>query len=351
MIKTENISRIDRLATDRHLPKEDYLALMQTMTDEEDAYLAACARDVRESVYGKKVFIRGLIEISNICKNDCYYCGIRASNKHCDRYRLTPDDILACCDEGYALGFRTFVMQGGEDGYFTDDRLVPLIAQIKRRHPDCAVTLSLGERSYDSYKALRDAGADRYLLRHETATPAHYRLLHPANLSWENRMTCLQNLRALGYQVGAGFMVGSPFQTEEMLADELCFIERFQPDMCGIGPFIPHKDTDFADFGAGSVDLTCRLLSCIRVIHPTILLPATTALGSLQTDGRERGILHGANVVMPNLPPASVRKKYMLYDNKRSDGDESAQALDVVRAAMERIGYEVAVERGDRAGI
>lgn len=351
MIKTENISRIDRLATDRHLPKEDYLALMQTMTDEEDAYLAACARDVRESVYGKKVFIRGLIEISNICKNDCYYCGIRASNRACDRYRLTPDDILACCDEGYALGFRTFVMQGGEDGYFTDDRLVPLIVQIKRRHPDCAVTLSLGERSYDSYKALRDAGADRYLLRHETATPAHYRLLHPANLSWENRMACLQNLRSLGYQVGAGFMVGSPFQTEDMLAEELCFIERFKPDMCGIGPFIPHKDTDFADFGAGSVDLTCRLLSCIRLIHPTILLPATTALGSLQTDGRERGILYGANVVMPNLSPASVRKKYMLYDNKRSDGDESAQALDVVRAAMERIGYEVAVERGDRAGM
>ncbi|MBO5671222.1 MAG: [FeFe] hydrogenase H-cluster radical SAM maturase HydE, partial [Clostridia bacterium] len=348
MNKTENICRIDRLASEHRLPKEDYLALILTMTDEEDAYLASRALAVRESVYGKKVFIRGLIEISNICKNDCYYCGIRASNKHCERYRLTLDDILACCDEGYALGFRTFVMQGGEDGYFTDDRLVPLIAEIKRRYPDCAVTLSLGERSCDSYKALREAGADRYLLRHETATPEHYRLLHPANLSWENRMACLENLRALGYQVGAGFMVGSPFQTADMLAEELCFIGRFKPDMCGIGPFIPHKDTDFADFGAGSVDLTCRLLSCIRLIHPTILLPATTALGSLQTDGRERGILHGANVVMPNLSPASVRKKYMLYDNKRSDGDESAQALDAVRAAMERIGYEVAVERGDR---
>ncbi len=351
MIKTDNIRRIDALEKDRHLPKEDYLALIQTMTDEEDAYLAGCARAVREAVYGKKVFIRGLIEISNICKNDCYYCGIRASNKNCDRYRLTPDDILACCEEGYGLGFRTFVMQGGEDGYFTDDRLVPLIAEIKSRYPDCAVTLSLGERSVESYTALRKAGADRYLLRHETATAEHYRLLHPANLSWENRMACLENLRSLGYQVGAGFMVGSPFQTEEMLAEELCFIERFLPDMCGIGPFIPHKDTDFADFGAGSVVMTCRLLACIRLIHPTILLPATTALGTLHPDGREMGILHGANVVMPNLSPSAVRKKYMLYDNKRSDGDESAQALQTIRAAMERIGYEVAVERGDRAGM
>ena len=297
MIKTDNIRRIDALEKDRHLTHADYLALIQTMTGEEDAYLASRALAVKESVYGKRIFIRGLIEISNICKNDCYYCGIRASNKNCERYRLTPDDILACCAEGYTLGFRTFVMQGGEDGYFTDDRLVPLITEIKSRYPDCAVTLSLGERSPESYRALREAGADRYLLRHETATPEHYRLLHPANLSWENRMACLENLRSLGYQVGAGFMVGSPFQTAEMLAEELCFIERFLPDMCGIGPFIPHKDTDFAGFGAGSVVMTCRLLACIRLIHPTILLPATTALGTLHPHGREMGIWHGANVV------------------------------------------------------
>lgn len=351
MIKTDNIRRIDALEQDRRLPHADYLALLQTMTDEEDAYLSSRALAVKKTVYGNKIFIRGLIEISNICKNDCYYCGIRASNKNCERYRLTPDDILACCAEGYALGFRTFVMQGGEDGYFTDDRLVPLIGEIKSRYPDCAVTLSLGERSPDSYRALREAGADRYLLRHETATPEHYRLLHPANLSWENRMACLENLRSLGYQVGAGFMVGSPFQTAEMLAEELCFIERFLPDMCGIGPFIPHKDTDFAGFGAGSVVMTCRLLACIRLIHPTILLPATTALGTLHPHGREMGIWHGANVVMPNLSPASVRKKYMLYDNKRSDGDESAQALAEIKRRLQDIGCEVAVERGDRAGM
>ena len=351
MNKTDNIRRIDRLASEHRLPKEDYLALLGTCTDEEDAYLAACALEAKESVYGKKIFIRGLIEISNICKKDCYYCGIRASNKCCDRYRLDGGDILACCDEGYALGFRTFVLQGGEDGYFTDDRLTAILREIKARYPDCAVTLSLGERPYESYRVLREAGADRYLLRHETATPEHYRLLHPENLSWENRISCLENLRSLGYQVGAGFMVGSPFQTEEMLAEELCFIERFLPDMCGIGPFIPHKDTDFADFGAGSVEMTCRLLACVRLIHPTILLPATTALGTMHPEGREMGILHGANVVMPNLSPASVRRKYMLYDNKRSDGDESAQALDAIRERLARIGCEIAVERGDRAGM
>ena len=350
-MQSENIRRIDALEKHRHLSAEDYLALITTCTEAEDAYLASRALAVKESVYGKKIFIRGLIEISNICKNDCYYCGIRASNRACERYRLEADDILACCDEGYGLGFRTFVMQGGEDGYFTDDRLVPLLRQIKTRYPDCAVTLSLGERSTESYAALRKAGADRYLLRHETAAPAHYRLLHPSNLLWENRMACLRALRTLGYQVGAGFMVGSPFQTEEMLAGELCFIERFAPDMCGIGPFIPHKDTDFADFGAGSVTMTCRLLACIRLMHPTILLPATTALGTLHPQGREMGILHGANVVMPNLSPTAVRKKYMLYDNKRSDGDESAQALAEIKRRMQDIGCEIAVERGDRAGM
>ena len=351
MNKSENIRRIDVLEHERHLSKGEYLALLTTATKEEDAYLASRALCVKESVYGKKIFIRGLIEVSNICKNDCYYCGIRASNRNCERYRLDADDILACCEEGYALGFRTFVMQGGEDRHFTDALLVPLIREIKERYSDCAVTLSLGERTRESYRRLREAGADRYLLRHETATPEHYRLLHPPTLSWHNRMFCLESLRELGYQVGAGFMVGSPFQTAEMLAEELCFIERFKPDMCGIGPFIPHRDTEFAELGAGSVTMTCRLLACIRLIHPTILLPATTALGTLHPEGREKGILHGANVVMPNLSPTSVRKKYMLYDNKRSDGDESAQALDAIRERLGKIGCEIAVARGDRISL
>ncbi|MBP3378118.1 MAG: [FeFe] hydrogenase H-cluster radical SAM maturase HydE [Clostridia bacterium] len=338
---------MDTLATNHRLEREEYLTLIENSDKEEREYLASLARAEREKYYGRDVYIRGLIEISNICKNDCYYCGIRASNKNCDRYRLTEDEILECCDEGYALGFRTFVMQGGEDGHFTDEVIESVLTKIKSRYPDCAVTLSLGERTRESYRRLKEAGADRYLLRHETATESHYGKLHPPSLTWKNRMRCLRDLRDLGYQVGCGFMVGSPYQTDEMLADELVFIERFKPDMCGIGPFIPHKDTDFRDKPHGSVGLTCMLLSCIRLIHPTVLLPATTALGSLEQDGRERGILSGANVVMPNLSPSSVRKKYMLYDNKLSDGAESAQAKASLEERINSIGYRIAVSRGD----
>ncbi|MBQ3085042.1 MAG: [Clostridia bacterium] len=339
---------IDRLAEAHRLSEPEYLELIQGRDEESAAYLAEKARAVRHAVYGDGVFIRGLIEVSNICKNDCYYCGIRRSNANCSRYRLSEAEILECCREGHRLGFRTFVLQGGEDGWFTDGRLVPLIRTIKAEFPDCAVTLSLGERSEESYRALRQAGADRYLLRHETATESHYRRLHPPALSWEKRMDCLRSLKRLGFQVGCGFMVGSPGQTEAMLARELKFIEEFKPDMCGIGPFIPHKDTEFKAEPAGSVGLTCYLLSCIRLIHPAVLLPATTALGSLEPDGREKGILAGANVVMPNLSPQSVRKKYMLYNNKLSDGDESAQAVESLRKRMESIGYRIVVARGDR---
>ena len=338
---------IDKLASAHSLEIGEYLEIIKNATADDAAYLAEKARFEKEKHYGKEVFIRGLIEVSNICKNDCYYCGIRKSNQNCERYRLSEDDILECCREGYELGFRTFVMQGGEDAYFTDERLVSIITKIKQNYPDCAVTLSLGERSSESYEALREAGADRYLLRHETATKEHYTKLHPENLSWDRRMECLKNLRALGYQVGCGFMVGSPYQTNEMLARELKFIEEFKPDMCGIGPFIPHKDTCFRDFAAGSVDTTCLLLSMIRLIHPTVLLPATTALGTLSENGRERGIMSGANVVMPNLSPASVRKKYMLYDNKLSDGVESAQSLEALKKRIASIGCTVSINRGD----
>ncbi len=342
-----NRERIERLAKEHTLSKTDHLSILESITPEETEVLFSLARQARESIYGKDVYIRGLIEISNICKNDCHYCGIRASNTACDRYRLTQEDILSCADEGYALGFRTFVLQGGEDGYFTDERLCALLHALKKHHPDCAVTLSLGERSRESYEKLKEAGADRYLLRHETATPAHYAKLHPETLSWQTRMDCLQNLRELGYQVGCGFMVGSPYQTTDMLAEELKFIESFKPDMCGIGPFIPHSATVFRDCSAGSVDMTCILLALIRLIHPHVLLPATTALGTLAENGREKGILAGANVVMPNLSPASVRKKYMLYNNKLSDGDESAQAITSLKERIHSIGYEIVTARGD----
>ncbi len=338
---------IDRLAAEHTLSKEEYIFLLEGCGAKEAEYLAEKARAEKEKHYGNRVFIRGLIEISNICKNDCYYCGIRKGNQNCERYRLTEEDILECCAEGYELGFRTFVLQGGEDGYFTDERLVLLLHNIKENYPDCAVTLSLGERSKESYKALKEAGADRYLLRHETANEEHYGKLHPEVLSWEHRMECLRWLRECGYQVGAGFMVGSPYQTVEMLSEELKFIEEFKPEMCGIGPFIPHKETCFKNEPAGSVEQTLLLLSMIRLIHPKVLLPATTALGTMAENGRERGILAGANVVMPNLSPASVRKKYMLYDNKLSDGAESAQAKEELEKRMTAIGHAVVVDRGD----
>lgn len=338
---------ISALCAGETLTARDFTHLVENYTPALAARLAQAARKKREEVYGKSVFIRGLIEISNFCRNDCFYCGIRRSNRNCDRYRLSDEDILAACREGYALGFRTFVLQGGEDGAFTDPRLINLIQTIKKEHGDCAVTLSLGERSYESYRLLRKAGADRYLLRHETADQSHYESLHPAEMSYDHRMECLQNIKDLGYQVGCGFMVGSPYQRAEHLGRDLAFIQSFRPHMCGIGPFIPQKDTPFAEKTGGTVALTCYLLSIIRLVHPTVLLPATTALGSIHPTGREMGILAGANVVMPNLSPPSVRKKYAIYDNKLSDGAESAQSLAELKRRISSVGYEVVTARGD----
>ncbi len=338
---------IQKLKTEKRISLEEYTFLIGNRTREAAELLAEYAVAERREVYGNKVFIRGLIEISNICKNDCFYCGIRRSNCNVQRYRLTPEEILECCMEGYELGFRTFVLQGGEDGYYTDEVLCKLIKRIKEQYPDCAVTLSLGERSRESYKRLYYAGADRYLLRHETADESHYSMLHPEGLSYENRMRCLQDLKDIGFQTGCGFMVGSPYQTVEHLAKDLKFIEEFLPDMCGIGPFIPAKDTPFEGKEAGTLELTCYLLSIIRLIKPNILLPSTTALGTIDPLGREKGILAGANVVMPNLSPASVRKKYMLYDNKISDGAESAQSIQTLIEKMNAIGHEIVADRGD----
>jgi biotin synthase len=338
---------IGRLARDHSLSLADYEALLQNRTPEGARLLAQKAVALREEIYGRDVFTRGLIEISNVCKNDCYYCGIRKSNRQCDRYRLTPQEILDCCAEGYDLGFRTFVLQGGEDGYYSDDLLVPLLEEIKRRWPGCAITLSLGERSRSSYQRLFDAGADRYLLRHETADQAHYESLHPQAMSFQNRMNCLRELREIGYQVGCGFMVGSPGQTEATLAKDLKFIETFRPDMCGIGPFLPQKDTPFRDEAPGSLELTCYLLSVIRLIYPPVLLPATTALGTIHPTGREQGIQAGANVVMPNLSPVSVRKKYALYDNKICTGEESAQCKGCLAGRMASVGCRIVTDKGD----
>ena len=342
------LTLIETLERTHSLTVEEYEYLLGHRDDETAALLAEKADTVRKRIYGNTVFIRGLIEVSNICRNDCLYCGIRRSNKSCDRYRLTKEQILECAAEGYALGFRTFVMQGGE-GIFSAEHTADIVRELKTHYPDCAVTLSLGEYSREEYALMREAGADRYLLRHETADKAHYERLHPAGMSFDNRMRCLRDLHDLGFQVGCGFMVGSPFQTLHNLALDLKFVEEFSPEMCGIGPFIPQKDTPLGSYPAGTADMTIYLLSILRLIKPNLLLPATTALGTITKDGRERGIKAGANVVMPNLSPLSERKKYALYDNKIATGDESAQAVEHLRQSMAKIGYEVVTARGDFA--
>lgn len=309
--------------------------------------LFEAASEVRKLHYGNDVYVRGLIEFTNHCRNNCLYCGIRAGNTLVERYRLTPEQILSCCEDGYQTGYRTFVLQGGEDVGYTPIQIASLVSSIKERYPECAVTLSVGEYSKEVYRLWKDAGADRYLLRHETADATHYGMLHPKNLTLANRIRCLYDLKELDYQVGCGFMVGSPFQTPAHLAKDLAFLKEFKPHMVGIGPFIPHKDTPFAHQPGGTLELTLTMVALTRLLLPDVLLPATTALGSIHPTGRELGILAGANVCMPNLSPEDVRDKYTLYNNKLHTGAESARALSELSSRMESIGYRVVTHRGD----
>lgn len=338
---------IQKLKETHNLSREEWISLIANRSDVLADELFAEAREVRQQSYGNTIYIRGLIEFTNHCKNDCFYCGIRKSNGNAGRYRLSKEEILSCCKTGYALGFRTFVLQGGEDGYFTDKRLCDIVSSIKGLYPDCAVTLSVGEKSRESYQSLFDAGADRYLLRHETFDFTHYGKLHPASLSAKHRQQCLWNLKEIGYQVGTGFMVGSPYQTAENLADDMLFIKQLNPQMVGIGPFIPHHDTPFGDRAAGSLELTLFMLGLLRLMLPKVLLPATTALGTISPNGRELGISAGANVIMPNLSPVDVRQNYLLYDNKLCTGNEAAESLETLKKTMENIGYQIVVSRGD----
>ena len=336
-----------KLEKEHKLTKAEWVQLINGRTQELAEFLFERAREVRYSHYGKDVYIRGLIEFTNYCKNDCYYCGIRRSNGCISRYRLTEEDILSCCRNGYGLGFRTFVLQGGEDGWFTEERMTAIISAIHQEFPDCAITLSVGERETEEYQAYFDAGANRFLLRHETANEDHYSYLHPKELSGKHRKECLWNLRHIGYQVGSGIMVGSPGQTAEHLAEDLLFLQELQPHMVGIGPFIPHKDTPFREEKAGTLELTLFLLGLIRLMLPKVLLPSTTALSTIHPDGRKLGILAGANVVMPNLSPQENRKLYSLYDNKRCMGDEAAEGLAMLKEEMNEIGYTIVSARGD----
>lgn len=345
-----NRDRIDRLYAEQCLPRAEWTEMLSAWSAEDAVYAGALAQEITVARFGKQIFFRGIIEFTNICRNDCLYCGIRRSNVCVTRYRLTQPEILECCAEGYRFGYRTFVLQGGEDGYFNDGRLTALVSAIHERYPDCAITLSVGERSRVSYQRLFDAGASRYLLRHETADTAHYAQLHPPELSLENRMRCLRDLKEIGYQTGAGMMVGAPHQTPEHLAADMVFLGEFRPQMVGMGPFIPHHQTPFRDQPAGSAELTLFLLSLTRIMLPDVLLPATTALGTLRNDGRQRGVLAGCNVVMPNLSPAPVRKKYLLYDNKAGTEDTPERSLRTLERQMREIGYEIVAGRGDYIG-
>jgi len=346
----DTIKLIEKLEQEHILEKEEYISLITSCQKEETELLFEKARNLREKYYQKEVYSRGLIEFTNYCKNNCLYCGIRSGNTKADRYRLSREEILSCTEEGYQLGFRTFVLQGGEDNFYSAKEIGILVSEIKKRYPDCAVTLSVGEQEWEVYRYWYDCGADRYLLRHETATKEHYEKLHPPALSFEHRIQCLYDLKEIGYQVGAGFMVGSPYQTAEYLANDLLFLKELMPHMVGIGPFIAQKDSPFAEFPNGTLDQTLLLLAVIRLTLPNVLLPATTALGTIHPKGRELGILAGANVVMPNLSPVSVRKKYELYDNKICTGEESAQCLGCLSDRINSTGYQLVSKRGDYKG-
>ena len=338
---------IDRLHKEHTLTRGEFITLIKERDEENASYLASLAREEAVKIYGNGVFPRGLVEVTNYCKNNCYYCGIQGSNQHVNRYRLSKDEILSACENGYQLGYRSFVLQGGEDPHYSDDVMVPIVSEIRKRYQDCAITLSLGERSKESYQKLYDAGADRYLLRHEAATPELYQKLHPESLSLENRIQCLWNLKEIGYAVGTGFMVGAPYQTVENLVDDLLFIQKLDPQMVGIGPFVPHHDTKFKDYPSGTVELTTYLTSILRLMNPHLLLPATTSLGTIDPRGREKGILAGANVVMPNLSPVAVRKDYSLYDNKICTGEEAAECAGCLGRRLASIDYELVFTRGD----
>ena len=341
-LSQETVARLER---DRTLTDGEFASLLET--DAYDAALFESADRVRRSVYGTDVYVRGLIEFTNWCKNDCFYCGIRHGNKNASRYRLDEEEILGCCASGWELGYRTFVLQGGEDPFFTDDRICSIVSRIKRHFPTCAVTLSIGEKSRASYQAYFDAGADRYLLRHETASHWLYGQLHPAAMSLDNRIRCLYDLKEIGYAVGAGMMVGPPRQTTEHLVEDLRFLEKLGPHMIGIGPFLTHRDTPFAEEPNGSLPLTLRLLAILRLMFPKALIPATTALGTIHPKGREMGLKAGANVIMPNLSPVGVRKKYELYENKICTGEEAAECRVCLDRRVEAAGYRVVVDRGD----
>lgn len=338
---------VEKLIAENNLSGEELLFLITNLDGTSRARLYAAAGELRDKIYGRRIFMRGLIEFSNYCKNDCLYCGIRLSNSNARRYRMTPEAILERCGAGWEMGFRTFVLQSGEDPWWDDERVTGLVGAIRGGFPDCAITLSIGEKTRRAYQKFYDAGADRYLLRHETADGCHYAKLHPDDMKLASRVQCLTDLREIGFQVGAGFMVGSPFQTRENLAQDLLFLKKFNPHMVGIGPFLPHGETPFAGHEAGTVEQTLDMVAIARLLLPEVLLPATTALGTLDPGGREYALNAGANVVMPNLSPLENRKDYAIYDNKISTGEEAAESRAALENRLRKAGYIPDYSRGD----
>ncbi|MCR5213144.1 MAG: [FeFe] hydrogenase H-cluster radical SAM maturase HydE [Eubacterium sp.] len=344
-ITNKNI--IDKLEEKNNLSRDEWTQLFESFNEDDRLYAAEKASNVAQSIYGKDIFIRGIVEFSNICNKNCYYCGLRAGNSNIERYRLSEEDIVSCCQDGYKYGFRTFVLQSGEDPYYDTNMICRIVSRIKKDFPDCAITLSIGEKTYEEYKAYKEAGADRYLLRHETANEDHYSILHPDTMSWKNRMRCLDDLKSLGYQVGAGVMIGSPGQTTKCLIDDMEYMASFKPHMIGLGPFLPNSYTPFKDKPKGSYELTLFMISLCRLCLPHALIPATTALGTIRPNGREQGILAGANVIMPNLSPVNVRDKYKLYDNKIISTGNSDECRRDIEKRVESVGYQVLIDRGD----
>ena len=340
---------IERLASEHTLDASTMVLLLHCAAH--DTATLTLLRDTAvrtaQEQFGLGIYIRGLIELSSHCHRDCLYCGLRRSNSTAERYRLTQEEVLACCEEGYRLGFRTFVLQAGEDATHTDDWLEALIAEIRSRYPEAAITLSLGERSEASYLRLRQAGADRYLLRHEAANEKLYTSLHPHGRGLQHRLACAEALQRAGYQVGLGMMIGVKGQTIGHIVEDLKLMERMRPEMVGIGPFIPHPSTPLGSEPAGALGLTLATLAIARLLLPQALIPSTTALATLTPTGRLEGILSGANVVMPNLSPSDVRAKYAIYENKASWGAEAAEGLAALEAELSSIGYHIDYTRGD----
>ena len=340
---------VERLVVNRRLDNESLRALLTECTTDANVLqlLRDCADRTAREQFGLGIYIRGLIEVSSYCRCDCLYCGLRRSNRSAERYRLTHDEIMACCREGYKLGFRTFVLQGGEDGTHTDRWLVELVRDIRQSYPNVAITLSLGERSEESYRALYEAGANRYLLRHEAANADLYDALHPTAKGLKNRLECLEALKRIGYQVGMGMMIGVKGQTIDDIVEDLQLIGRMQPQMVGIGPFMPHSSTPLGGEPAGDLRLTLAAVAITRLMLPSALIPSTTALATLSPAGRLEGILSGANVVMPNLSPSDIRAKYAIYENKASWGKEAAEGLAALDEELKTIGYHIDYSRGD----